>query len=49
MVSGPPSKCLVRGGREQATPGSARVGGCWVRGLGDLVGFSAVWGVSWGC
>ena len=35
----------VRDGGEHPTAGSSRVGGCWVRGLGGKVGFSAGLGV----
>ena len=43
MVSEPPLKCLVRGGREQAAA-SSRVVGCRVRGLGGPVGVLAGFG-----
>ena len=52
----PPPNCLVRGGREDPTTGSSRVGPVLVRGLGLLVGVLACFrGVRvclagvWGC
>ena len=38
---GPLPLALVGGGREDPTRGSSRVGGCWLRGLGVLVGILA--------